>query len=984
MKKHLRLHRLWILFVLLLSATGWGQTNIIPTRTDVSGFPSWTDSNITGSSYLQLLTSTSSTITPVMNFDAFTAEKLNFQARTYGGADAAENTITVSVSTDNGVNWTVIGTRLPAGNNLAPVAEFDLSGYSGNLVRLKFSVAGTKNSIGAGIDNIAITGMPAAATSPPTVTPATLSGTVGAALSYPIQATGNPTSFAVASGTLPAGLSLNVASGIISGTPTSAGNYSAEVTASNAIGTSSPAAVTFNIAKGDQTIAAFRDTAVNYPSQTSVTLPQNSDQGLPVTYTSSDNSVATVSGNSLTFLQQGTVTVTAQQSGNMDYNALTDAKVFKAITSCFSEDFASAASGNSTGTSGSNSAWKGNTNFPDVASAYQAGGAVRIGASSASGFIKSKILNSIGGDVTVTFDVKGWTTVETGIKVTLGTQSQTVNYTSTLSGSFQSQSLNFTNVPAGATLEISTAAVGRAFIDNVYVSCGTATVWDGTSWSNGVPASTTVTVINEDYTGAGFETAALTVNSGFTLNVSETVNVHGNVLNSGTIVVNENGNFIQSGNSQYSGSGTFTVNRNSLSAADKYTFWSSPVQDQNMFGIYPGYTPQYVMSYNSNTDYYTTLTNPVVAVPGMGYSVKVPAAGALVSFTGTPNNGTLSVPLDNNAADSSNGNTWNLVGNPYPSSLDLSALYKAGTNGIDSSMYFWNNITAANTSQTGAGATTWAVYNAASSTWNGSVSGLLLNGNSVKPGQGFLVKATASSVNFENTMRGSNTGVSVNRFAQSLKEGKYWLKLAASDSTCRTLAVTYGQGASSTVDAFDSQLMGAPADTFYSVNSGQKFLIQGRTDFVDTDMVVVGNKHSASGQYTISLLDKTGVFASGQNIYLRDKYLNTYTDLQTDSYTFSTAAGDFIDRFEIVYLAQAQLASQETVKDDVKVYASGSSFIILSPSRIDKVEIYDTAGRLINSLKPGAQTAELNLGSKGLYVLKITTDGKIITKKIIK
>jgi hypothetical protein len=61
-------------------------------------------------------------------------------------------------------------------------------------------------------------------------------GTVGEAYSQTIEAGGWPApSFAVA-GTLPAGLSLDSASGRISGTPTAEGTSSFAITASNAIG----------------------------------------------------------------------------------------------------------------------------------------------------------------------------------------------------------------------------------------------------------------------------------------------------------------------------------------------------------------------------------------------------------------------------------------------------------------------------------------------------------------------------------------------------------------------------------------------------------------------------------------------------------------------------------------------------------------------------------------------------------------------------
>ena len=140
-------------------------------------------------------------------------------------------------------------------------------------------------------------------------------------------------------------------------------------------------------------------------------------------------------------------------------------------TEIFREDFASITGGNNTNSSGSSTAWSGNTNFPTVAAAYQAGGAVRLGTGSAIGSITSRPLDlSVnGGNFTVSYKVKGWTAVEGNIKVTVGSVSQTNTYTAVMAGGFETKTLNFTGGTTNSTVKIETTAK-RAFIDDVVVT----------------------------------------------------------------------------------------------------------------------------------------------------------------------------------------------------------------------------------------------------------------------------------------------------------------------------------------------------------------------------------------------------------------------------------------------------------------------------------------------------------------------------------
>lgn len=144
-----------------------------------------------------------------------------------------------------------------------------------------------------------------------------------------------------------------------------------------------------------------------------------------------------------------------------------------AQTVVFEEDFSSVTKGNSTNTSnGSNTAWSGNSNFSGYSTVYQAGGAIRIGKSGGTGYVKTKALDlsANGGKYTVSFDVKGWTSVEGNIVVTPSSgEAQTVSYTNTVSDGFETKTLEFTGGTSSTTIKIATSKK-RAYLDNIRIT----------------------------------------------------------------------------------------------------------------------------------------------------------------------------------------------------------------------------------------------------------------------------------------------------------------------------------------------------------------------------------------------------------------------------------------------------------------------------------------------------------------------------------
>ena len=260
-------------------------------------------------------------------------------------------------------------------------------------------------------------------------------------------------------------------------TPTTSGSHVITAKATDnegATAVSSGANVTVLIGNGKPTISSFSPAAGI--AGDSVTINGN-NLGVTssVRFGSLAATFAAISASQITATVP-TGAVTAPITISNSYGSVTSSSNFSILPIVFREDFSSITQGDSTSFFGSSVAWGGNTNFPStkLVKVYQAGGVAKLGSSSTAGSISSREVNLAenGGAFTVSFKVKGWNTVEGSIKVTAGAQSQTVTYAATMSGDFESKTLNFTGGTSATTIKIETTSK-RAFIDDVVV---TATV----------------------------------------------------------------------------------------------------------------------------------------------------------------------------------------------------------------------------------------------------------------------------------------------------------------------------------------------------------------------------------------------------------------------------------------------------------------------------------------------------------------------------
>ncbi|KIA89134.1 GEVED domain-containing protein [Kaistella jeonii] len=540
--------------------------------------------------------------------------------------------------------------------------------------------------------------------------------------------------------------------------------------------------------------------------------------------------------------------------------------------------------------------------------------------------------------------------------------------------------------------------------------------WSTNNWKpggTGLPPSDTKCVIVKTpliiQTGINGLAKNITIETGGKLNIFGSLKVTNEIISNVTatdVVVESDGNLIQVNEGININTGTITAKRTlNLSAGrEQYNYLISPLEGQSLSGIYnnAGATAPSVLYHNEATNKFYPSSGAYIK--GRGLAVKEPVKAFApttlgATFTGKPTNGTFSYTIVN----SNNGDTnrgYNLIGNPYPSNIDLVTFYTLNggeTGNVYSTAYFWDNRANNKTTQQGDlyGGQSYGQLNMTSGT------GTAGNGDAtiktkiptqfVKTGQGFMVKTKVNntSITFNNTIRTKESGPSFFGKTTGNTEAsmdRYWLNMISPANIASNIAVVYFPEGNNAFTQDDSRTMGG-SDAIYSMVENEKVSINGRSNFLNTDIIPLGSQHFAAGNYTITLGDKEGIFAEDQNIYLKDKQTGIITNLNAGDYTFSANAGESTGRFDIVYVPETVLATDAAVKEKLIVYRDGNDFVVKAQSKkITSLEVFDTAGRLILALNPNSIKAIVPSEKivTGVYVLKINQNGQITSKKIIR
>jgi hypothetical protein len=418
---------------------------------------------------------------------------------------------------------------------------------------------------------------------------------------------------------------------------------------------------------------------------------------------------------------------------------------------------------------------------------------------------------------------------------------------------------------------------------------------------------------------------------------------------------------------------------------------SSPVAAQNIEAgfddgnLFAWHEPaQTWVSYNNTTVWpsWGDVNNPAgIFNAGKGYMTAYPytgdtAAPQIKSFMGHMNQGQLSFTLQRLAHPSDVYEGFNLLGNPFPSSIDWKA--ESGWGGRENlqtpdststppgyNMWVWNDVVG-----------NYGAHNSA------SASDYFHNGVSryIPPMQAFWVRAEnhGTSLSMDNNVRLHTD----QEWLKSQKETPGVLQLAVSSEVNRysdEIVIEFGhQSDHGGAQKMFSMYQESPG--LYSKKHNENWSISFLTSISEHPVVPLGFRAGANALYTISSTG-TGFF---EEVILEDLQSGIMHDLsQYNSYHFSAEPNDPEDRFLLHFM---------TVGTDLhslakaSVYYNNSTLHVFNPLNENvSVQLFDASGRLISRFN--APSSGLHrFGFKpqpGMYLVRMMGEKKVYTDKII-
>jgi hypothetical protein len=439
----------------------------------------------------------------------------------------------------------------------------------------------------------------------------------------------------------------------------------------------------------------------------------------------------------------------------------------------------------------------------------------------------------------------------------------------------------------------------------------------------------------------------LTINSSKQLNIDaeHSLTVDGTLDNNAGVtglVVNSGGSLIEN-----SINVSATVKRDINSG--KWSLISAPVSGA-VSGIFMG---KYLQMHTESTNSYTDILLPTEMLsPLKGFALWGGTSGFPAIYTGPLNTGSLSVGLTRSTVGENSG--WNLVGNPYASSIDWDAASGWTKGNLNNAIYIEKNGG-------------WASY----------VAGVGVNGGSryIASGQGFFVNvadgSSTGALGMDNDVRVHNATA----FYKNLISNLIRLEVSGNGYTDEAVVRILPEATSEFDREYDAhKLFGDISEAAQLYTLGPIPLAVNA--FPETGNVTVGLRTSTSGIYKIAATEVNDLTA----VSLEDTKTGVFTDLYNGPYTFNFSAGENEQRFVLHF---SVLSTYESEKSLTNIYSNFKTvYVDLKDNERGIVFIYSISGQLVGTANVSQGSNKVNIANSGNYIVKVITNQNTLVKMV--
>ncbi len=427
-------------------------------------------------------------------------------------------------------------------------------------------------------------------------------------------------------------------------------------------------------------------------------------------------------------------------------------------------------------------------------------------------------------------------------------------------------------------------------------------------------------------------------------------------------------------------------------------------------------------------------------LPGEGFTMKGTSGAVPITlqqnyvFTGLPNNGDITLELDNSLGD-----VERLIGNPYPSAIDATAFIldnmsvaDGGNNTtgtiFNGAVYFWDHFGEENShflaEYVGGYATrnliggAAAIANDTRINATGAV-GTKIPGAYIGVNQGFFVSTLidgfdnnngnpiatvdGGDIVFKNSQRvfAREDGTASQFFKSSKSKFKksttlhentprITLKYISPMGYHRQIVLGANSNASENFDmGYDSFMVDVNKEDMYWILNEKRLVIQGVNEFNDEQEFPLGIKVNEAGIAKIKL-DLFENLDENMSFYIKDSLTKEVFNISSKIFEIFLEPGEYSERFSLVFNANTlRINKIDNNLESIKLHyiSKPSQLKIINKDNlyINNIFIYNTLGQGIYSMELNTNSSKsvpLSLSS-GVYIIDVNTENGLMSKKII-